>query len=690
MFGLLMLVTSGLMAQGQQAVADTLPGFVNPAMEEIVVSGTLKPVRRMESPVAVEVYSSQFLKKNPVPSIFEALQLVNGVRPQLNCNLCNTGDIHINGLDGPYTMVTIDGMPIVSGLSTVYGLFGIPNQMIERVEIVKGPASGLYGSEAVGGLINIITKSPLKSPIISADVMATSWREFQADLSGSFSVGRKLRTMLGVHGFQYNHPVDQNGDGFTDVTLQKRISLFNKWSMERKDGRVADMGIRLYHENRWGGDMRWTKSDRGGDQIYGESIYTNRAEFIGRYQLPFRERLLFSWSYTYHDQDSYYGLTPFMARQKIGFGQLTWDRDAGAHKMMAGVALRYNFMDDNTPATADASGLNNRPDVTWLPGVFAQDEIRLGDKHDLLLGIRYDHHPVHGGIFTPRLAWKWKVHRDGIFRLNAGTGFRVVNIFTEDHAALTGAREVVISEAINPERSVNVNLNYTHRISLGKGYLNIDLSSWYTRFSNQIIPDYDTDPDKIIYSNLRGYSISKGASANLEFNHANRLRIMLGATLMDVSVHEDKGSSFRPVLTERWSSVWTVSYSFPGAGLSLDYTGNLYGPMRLPLLGSLDPRPEYSPVWSVQNIQVTKKIKRIEVYGGVKNLLNWTPDRATPFLIARPHDPFDRNVVYDPAGNIVPTAENPYALSFDPTYMYAPNQGRRIFLGFRYTLHRPH
>src|SRR5690606_30625035 len=103
-------------------------------LDAVVISGTMKAVTRHESPVPVEVYSPTFLKKNPTPNIFEALQNVNGVRPQLNCNVCNSGDIHINGLEGPYTLVLIDGMPIVSGLSTVYGLSGIPNSLIEGFE----------------------------------------------------------------------------------------------------------------------------------------------------------------------------------------------------------------------------------------------------------------------------------------------------------------------------------------------------------------------------------------------------------------------------------------------------------------------------------------------------------------------------------------------------------------------------
>ena len=105
-------------------------------------------------------YNKNFFKSNPSASIFESIQNINGIRPQINCGVCNTGDIHINGQDGSNTMVLIDGLPIVSGLSTVYGLTGIPQSLIEKIEIIKGPTSATYGSEAIGGLINLITKLP--------------------------------------------------------------------------------------------------------------------------------------------------------------------------------------------------------------------------------------------------------------------------------------------------------------------------------------------------------------------------------------------------------------------------------------------------------------------------------------------------------------------------------------------------
>lgn len=661
------------------------------ALENVVVTGTMKAVKRSESPVAVEIYTPQFFKKNPTPSIFEALQTVNGVRPQLNCNVCNTGDIHINGLEGPYTMITIDGMPIVSSLASVYGLFGIPTQLIDRIEIVKGPASGLYGSEAVGGLINIITKSPEKAPLFTADVMATSWNEFLVDAGTKFSVGKKGINLLGINYYNYQKRYDNNNDNFTDVTLQHRISIFNKISFKRKQDRVATIAGRFFYENRWGGEMQYEKKFRGTDSVYGESIYTKRFELIGNYQLPVNEKMFLSYSATSHNQNSFYGNVPYMADQKILFGQVVWDKIfLQRHSSLIGLAGRYNYYDDNSTATYDTLLQNNHPDKNFIPGIFIQDEWHISPSHTLLTGLRFDHHPLHGAILTPRIAWKWAINDKDVIRLNSGTGFRVVNLFTEEHAALTGARAVEIVEELKPERSFNVNLNYNRYWKFNRNSLVLDASVWYSHFNNQIIPDYATDPNKIIYKNLEGYSSSKGLTLNLEWNMANRLKLLAGITLQDVAKFDKTDGKIQKselFLTESWSGTWAATYSFPASGISFDYTGNIYGPMKLPLLSSLDPRPGYSNVWSIQNLQMTKRFSsRAETYMGIKNLLNWTPAKNTDFIIARSHDPFDKKVAFDTQGNVLPTAENPYALSFDPSYGYAPNQGRRFFIGLRYNI----
>lgn len=651
----------------------------NESLDEIVISGTLKPINRRESPVPVEVYTSTFLKKNPTPNIFEAMQNVNGVRPQLNCNVCNTGDIHINGLEGPYTLVLIDGMPIVSGLSTVYGLSGIPNSLIEHIEIIKGPASSLYGSEAVGGLINVITKSPERVSKLFIDSYVTSWEELNLDVGYKAKLSKKTSVLLGANYYNYSNPIDNNNDNFTDVTLQDRISVFQKWNVDRKNNRILNVAGRFFYEDRWGGEMEWNKNFRGGDSIYGESIYTTRYEVLGNYQLPVNEKLFLQFSYTNHDQNSVYGDTPYLAQQRIGYSQLTWYHTFNKHDILLGAAARYNYYNDNTPATLKA-------DQVTIPSLFVQDNITFNTKNNLLLGARYDYDKRHGAIFTPRIAYKYKSENETILRLNAGTGFRVVNLFTEEHAALTGSRDVIIEEKLQPERSYNVNLNYLKTFyTKNHNIITLDASTWYTYFTNAILPDYDTDPNQIIYNNLNGYAISTGVSANADITFTNGLKFLIGATYQDVSQTED-GVKTNQILTENFSGTWAVSYQFFKPNISLDYTGNIYGPMRLPLLGDLDPREPYSPVWSIQNIQATLNLSKFEIYGGIKNILNWTPNKGNPFIIARANDPFDKNVEFDTNGDVIPTPNNPYALTFDPSYVYAPNQGRRLFLGLRYNL----
>lgn len=635
----------------------------NAQLNEVVVTGTMKETSINESPAPIQILNPTFFRKNPTSSLFESLSMVNGVRPQLNCNICNTGDIHINGMEGPYTMVMIDGMPIVSALSSVYGLSGIPNSMVERIEVMKGPASTLYGSEAVGGLINVITKNPSKAQKFHFDFNTSSYLENNFDASSKSKIG-KFDVLFSGNYFLFNKRWDINQDNFTDITLQNRTSLFNKWTMQRSQNRVFNIAARYIYEDRFGGEMQWQKPNRGGSEVYGESIFTKRIEILGSYQLPIdNQKVTLNFSFNQHQQNSAYGSTLYLATQRIAFGQLLWDKKLGKnHDALLGATFRHTFYDDNTLITQTTDS-KNAPDLISLPGIFAQDEITLNRKNKILLGLRYDYNSKHGGITTPRFNWKFTPSKDNIFRLSLGNGYRVVNIFSEDHAALTGSRKVLIINKLKPERSYNTNLDYQRFFTFKNGYGNIQLNGFYTYFSNKIIADYDQNPELVVYDNLKGYGISKGVAINAEFNFSSSLKIFAGATVMDV-YRKENDLKINQIQTPHFTENYAISYTFSKAQLTFDLTGNLYSPMRLPVVRDYgDTRPEYSPWFGIHNIQATKRLYNgLQLYGGIKNFTNFLP----------------KDPIFSP--------EKPFSEQFDPSYNYAPLQGIRGFFGIRWSI----
>ena len=362
----------------------------------------------------------------------------------------------------------------------------------------------------------------------------------------------------------------------------------------------------------------------------------------------------------------------------MGFLQTYTDKEIGSqHNLLYGAAIRYTVYDDNTPATASADGTGNKPANTLLPGVFVQDEWKINESNKLLAGYRYDYNNHHGSVHSPRIAYKYSPDGNHVFRASMGTGFRVVNLFTEDHAALTGAREVVISETLKPERSYSANLNYVHKIANDAYYINLDITGFYSYFTNKIIGDFNTDPNKIIYDNLDGHAVSRGVSVNTDIVFNFPLKLMLGITYMDVySMQKDSTGILQRIQqlhAPKWSGTFIASYTFP-KNYTVDITSKINGPMLLPVLPN-DYRPEYSPWYCIANVQLTKKLNRnIELYGGIKNLLNFVP--ADPIM--RPYDPFDK-YADDPVSN-------PHGYTFDPGYNYASLQGIRYFAGMRYTL----
>ena len=628
-------------------------------LNEVVVTGTMKAVSISRSPVKVELITSEFFKINPVNNVIEALETVNGVQEQVNCGVCGTNDIHINGMEGPYTLVLIDGMPIVSGLSSTYGFNGIPTSLIDRVEIIKGPSSTLYGTEAVGGIINIITKSPYKANLFDVDFRANTHEQFNAAVSFSPKINDKVFTSLSADFFYNDKGIDANNDNFTDFTLNNRVSIFNKWQfLNDKKQEVFNIAGRYYWEDRFGGVLNWNKSFLGSDSVYGEHISTKRLEVIGSYILPTKNRnFKLSFSANTHDQNSHYGNVNYKADQQVFFTNFIWNKKIGKRNdVLVGYTNNIQHYKDNSSS--------NVVEKTFVPGVFIQDEFNWTDKLIILGGARLDYHRSHGLIFSPRLSLKKDFGTYTSFRLNYGNGFRQVRLFTEDHAFLTGARSVFIKNELKPERSHNLTLNFNHTYSQ-LGYGNFDFDIFYTYFQNKITPDYNVDPNLIVYDNLDGYGVTRGMSVSVNHKFKFPLRVRMGITLQDVFQVEniaDQQTKVDQLFAPFFSGVFNTTYDFKKWDLKLSYTGKIVGPQNLPEFEAPFSRPTKSEWFTVQNIQLTKLFKQWEIYSGIKNIFNYT--QSSPLI----------------------NPEDPYSDSFDTSYAYGPLQTRRFYLGLRYTI----
>ena len=627
-------------------------------MDPLVVTGTRKETYVSESPVKVDVVTARHLERAGARNLMESIRTVNGLYQQVDCGVCYTNNIRINGMEGPYTSVLIDGMPIMGALASVYGLNGIGTSIIERLEIIKGPSSTLYGSEAMGGVVNVITKDPRFAPSYTVDVARTGYGETSVDAAVSRRGGR-LSALLSGSGVHMDRFIDENGDGFSDLTLTRRASLFGKLAWRSGAVRRLELAGKYYWEDRFGGVEAWTPADRGSDVVYGESVVTDRFELIGTYRPHFLDDVRLEFSLSRHEQDSHYGDQRYDAVQSIGVANLLWDTKIGRrHDLLLGAALRYQTYDDDTPATVE-------PDRRVIPGLFVQDEFAAGRGVTLLGGFRIDHHDEHGFIVSPRANVKWQPLEHTTLRLNAGTGFRVVNLFTEDHAALSGSRDVVIVSDLEPERSASVALNVNQIIEFGPNPMMIDVDAFYTRFGNRIIPDYDVDPRLIVYDNLRGHAVTRGVALSLNQNvDFDRFLYTLGVTFQDVYTVED-GVREAEFFAPDYTAVLGFTYNVRRPRISVDYTGSLTGPMRLPEHAPPFERPTRSPTYSLHDVRVSWDVAAgATLYGVARNLFDYRQE--SPLI--------------DPA--------NPFGEDFDTNYVYAPVHGRSFTIGFRYAATR--
>ncbi|HYW51560.1 MAG TPA: TonB-dependent receptor plug domain-containing protein, partial [Gemmatimonadaceae bacterium] len=368
-------------------------------LNAVVTTATMKERYLADSPVKVELVTPALLERNASPNVMDNVSFLPGLTQQVDCGVCFTNNIRINGMEGPYTAVLIDGAPMMSALATVYGLNSIDPTLVEQIEIIRGPNSTLYGAEAMGGVINIVTKDPRLAPRMSVSASGTSNGETNLAIAAAPRLGGG-RALVSVSGGHNSYFVDRNRDGFSDLPLVSRLSLMTKWTTGTPARRPFELMARVYGEDRFGGTADWMRRDRGSSTVYGESIRTWRAELLGTVRggtvtSPFRLDV----SGNLHHQNSVYGDTPYLATQRTAFAQGVWSPRIGRHDVTAGATLRLQQYADSTRA-------QQVDETRFIPGVFVQDEVPVGTRLSVLGGIRADHHAAHGVIASPRLALK--------------------------------------------------------------------------------------------------------------------------------------------------------------------------------------------------------------------------------------------------------------------------------------------
>lgn len=630
-------------------------------LDQVVVTGSMAETSVSTSPVKVEVVNPKLFRMNPSNNVSEVLQSVNGLFNQVSCAICGTNSIRINGMEGPYTTFLIDGSPIMGSLASVYGLSGINPVIIDQIEIVRGPSSTAYGSEAMGGVVNVRTLNPKFSPRYSFDLNYSELNEKNIDFIFSPKLGNN-RSIISGSLYHYNTFTDQNSDGFTDLPNATRFTIFNKWNIGNLTPVEWNANLKYFYENRLGGTEAYTNAIRGNNEIYGESIFTHR--FEGSVTGTWRSSAIvkrFQASGSYHYQDSFYGDYGYEANQYNLFSNFSIDYVLSEKSVLqSGFNIRYEDLEQNFSENEDFDGRDQR----FIPGLYFQAEHSPNKKLILLGGGRLDHYNQHGLIFSPRLSIRFNPFAGSTIRVNSGTGFRVINLFTEEHQVITGVRKIIVDDELKPERSRNISLNVNQLLNNGHLATTIDLDVYITRFLNQIIPIYTSieGQNQIIYNNSNDYSVSRGVGLSVTQNFDFPLTLSLGGTFQDVFKRNENGEKEDIEFASSFLGVFNGSFTSEIKWRpSLDWTARFVGPMKLPEYEPPFERASESPWFSEHNMQLTiRPTRELDVYLSVKNIFNYTQK-----------DPIIDSI-------------NPFGDSFDTSYVYGPILGRRILIGLRF------
>lgn len=471
---------------------------ISKILDEVVVTGTRNEKRRLDSAIPVNVLDSRVLDLTQSLNLSEGLSFQPGIRVEKDCQTCNYTQVRMNGLPGSYTQILINSRPLFSSLAGLYGLEQLPASMIERVEIVKGGGSVLYGSNAVAGTINIITKDPTTNSFELTSTGSTikgESNDLQTDLYTSVIHPKKNSGLSVLVSHRDRQAWDANADGFSELAQFKNISMgVNGFINPDKDSKLR-LSVNGIHEIRNGGDqlnrephLREQSEYRdskiaAGNVDYTRNFYGIRSslELYAGAQLTSRDHYTGSFGADgYGDSEN---------QTYIGGGQINYtllNFIHGKNILTAGLEYQYDYVFDEIKAY---NYLVNQE--TFQTGAFIQSDWDIHPKINFVSGLRVtSHNKTDDIIYSPRFSLLYKINSRLQARVSRSQGFRAPQAFDTDmHIAFSGGGVALttIDPNLKAEQSSSYNASVDYNVAVEKYIYGFTLNGFYTQLNNTFI-----------------------------------------------------------------------------------------------------------------------------------------------------------------------------------------------------------
>lgn len=644
-------------------------------LNEVVVKAEREGVMISDArPIKTEQITQLELRKSACCDLAGCFETQTTVQPQTTNVITNSKELRILGLSGVYNQILIDGFPMIQGLSYTYGISSIPGTVVDNIYVSKGANSVLQGFESISGQINVETKDPEKTDRLFLNAYTNSFLEKHFNANYAFKLG-KWSNVTALHTVQPANRTDRDNDDFLDLPLLTRYMISSKWKYgnDKNWGWNSIIGLRYLNEERIGGQTSFNAAtDKGSTRVYGQSVNMSQPEIWTKtgYRFNDQHNIVLFTSAFHQQQQSYFGTVNYAARQTNVYANMQYELNYGNNELKTGISYRHLQLKEDIGFTdtfllRTYAGRYRR--LENIPGLFAENTMRFfNNKLTWIAGIRGDHHNQFGFHLTPRTLLKYDIAPQTIVRASVGTGWRTVNLFSENIGLLVSSRDIVFAGQLQPEKAVNVGINLTQKFQTKdnqlSGYFSADF--YRTDFQNQIFPDYDTDPTKAIINNFTGTSISNGFQAELYLKIFQRFEWKAGYNFLDVY---RKIGSTRQLLpfNPRHKMLTTFSYKPISNQFHIDVNVHWYGQQRLPDTKA-NPvefrRPDFSQPYTVVNAQITRNFKQLEVYAGCENIFDFR--QLQPIV----------------------SWQNPFSPYFDTSSVWGPTRGREVYVGVRIKL----